>query len=73
MIRKNVKGLMQKIGLFLIKGEIKMKNFIVAAKSAAKSLNIIISNYTDIAMRYYQQCELHERKLKLKKSCVTQV
>lgn len=50
-----------------------MKNFIVAAKSAAKSLNIIISNYTDIAMRYYQQCELHERKLKLKKSCVTQV
>lgn len=48
-----------------------MRNFITEANIVAKKINVAI-NYTDIAMRYYQQCELHERKLRLKKFCATQ-
>lgn len=50
-----------------------MKSFAVIANKAIRSFNTTVLNYIDIAMRYYQQCELHERKLKSKKSCVTQV
>ena len=42
-----------------------MKNFAVMANKAIKSFNTT-------AARYYQQCELHERKSKSKKSCVKQ-